>query len=410
MEKKPEPPPPMTVMFVTPTSEEVTEFEEFTGRTAATEVVELRARVSGYLQSVNFEDGVMVKKDDVLFKIDDRPFVAEEQRATAAVAQIQARIRRLTSQLRRAQELMEKKALSQNELETAQFDLDEANAALQEAQATLGMAQLNLQFTTIIAPLSGRIGRRMVDVGNIVTTDQTALATIIPIDQVHVYFDIDERTVLRLRRLENTGAIVSAMKEAVQVTIALADSEEFALNGKVDFLDNQIDPATGTLRARATVDNSDGLLAPGLFVRLKFPIGKAEPSLLIPEEAMASDQGRPFVYVVSQDGEKTTAEARSVEPGPLVGERRVIRAGLTAEDRVITTGLQRLRRKMEINPKPVEPATPGITAESAETKPQANAATGFIPVERGLCSTPYSISEFDFRFVVLGAKARKPPG
>lgn len=351
VEKKPEPPPPMSVMFVTPTTEEVTEFEEFTGRTAATEVVELRSRVSGYLNSVHFEDGVQVKKGDVLFKIDDRPFVAEEQRASAAAAQIEARIKRLTSQLRRAEELMAKKALSENEFETAQFDLDEAKAALQEAQAAYSMAQLNLEFTTITAPLDGRIGRRMVDVGNIVTTDQTALATIIPLEQVYVYFDIDERTVLRLRRLENIGAIVSAMKEAVQVNIALADSEEFAVNGKVDFLDNQIDPATGTLRARATVDNSDGLLAPGLFVRIKFPVGKAEPSLLIPEEAMASDQGRPFVFVVGKDGDKTIAEARNVETGPLVGQRRVIRAGLETGDQVIVTGLQRLRRKMEINPR-----------------------------------------------------------
>ena len=351
VEKKPEPPPPMSVMFVTPTTEEVTEFEEFTGRTAATEVVELRSRVSGYLNSVHFEDGVQVKKGDVLFKIDDRPFVAEEQRASAAAAQIEARIKRLTSQLRRAEELMAKKALSEHEFETAQFDLDEARAALQEAQAAYSMAQLNLEFTTITAPLDGRIGRRMVDVGNIVTTDQTALATIIPLEQVYVYFDIDERTVLRLRRLENIGAIVSAMKEAVQVNIALADSEEFAVNGKVDFLDNQIDPATGTLRARATVDNSDGLLAPGLFVRIKFPVGKAEPSLLIPEEAMASDQGRPFVFVVGKDGDKTIAEARNVETGPLVGQRRVIRAGLETGDQVIVTGLQRLRRKMEINPR-----------------------------------------------------------
>lgn len=351
VEKKPEPPPPMSVMFVIPTTEEVTEFEEFTGRTAATEVVELRSRVSGYLNSVHFEDGVQVKKGDVLFKIDDRPFVAEEQRASAAAAQIEARIKRLTSQLRRAEELMAKKALSENEFETAQFDLDEARAALQEAQAAYSMAQLNLEFTTITAPLDGRIGRRMLDVGNIVTTDQTALATIIPLEQVYVYFDIDERTVLRLRRLENIGAIVSAMKEAVQVNIALADSEEFALNGKVDFLDNQIDPATGTLRARATVDNSDGLLAPGLFVRIKFPVGKAEPSLLIPEEAMASDQGRPFVFVVGKDGDKTIAEARNVETGPLVGQRRVIRAGLETGDQVIVTGLQRLRRNMEINPR-----------------------------------------------------------
>ena len=353
-EKKPEPPPPMSVMFVSPVTEEVTEYEEFTGRTAATEVVELRARVSGYLDEVKFEDGAIVSKGDVLFKIDDRQFVAEEERAAAAVLQIEARIKKLTSQLRRAEELTAKKALSENELETAQYDLDEANAALKEAQATHNVALLNVQFATISAPLSGQIGRSMVDVGNIVTTDQTALATIVPLDQVHVYFDIDERTVLRLRRLEKTGTIVNAMKEPVVVRISLADSDEFAIEGKVDFLDNQIDPATGTLRARATISNTDGLLTPGLFVRLKFPIGKAEAALLIPEEAMASDQGRPFVYVVGKDGDKPIAEARSVELGPLVGQRRVIRTGVTMADQIIVTGLQRLRRKMEINPKPAQ--------------------------------------------------------
>jgi len=344
----------MSVMFVAPVTEEVTEFEEFTGRTAATEVVELRARVSGYLDEVKFDDGAIVSKGDVLFKIDDRQFVAEEERAAAAVLQIEARIKKLTSQLRRAEELMAKKALSENELETAQYDLDEANAALKEAQAALNVARLDVQFATISAPLSGQIGRSMVDVGNIVTTDQTALATIVPLDQVHVYFDIDERTVLRLRRLEKTGTIVNAMKEPVVVRISLADSDEFAIEGKVDFLDNQIDPATGTLRARATISNTDGLLTPGLFVRLKFPIGKAEPGLLIPEEAMASDQGRPFVYVVGKDGDKSIAEARSVELGPLVEQRRVIRTGVTMSDQIIVTGLQRLRRKMEINPKPAQ--------------------------------------------------------
>lgn len=355
-EKKPEPPPPMSVMFVYPVTEEVTEYEEFTGRTAATEVVELRARVSGYLDEVKFEDGALVSKGDVLFKIDDRQFVAEEERAAAAILQIEARIKKLTSQLRRAEELMARKALSENEFETAQYDLDEANAALKEAQAALNVASLNVQFATISAPLSGQIGRSMVDVGNIVTTDQTALATIVPLDQVHVYFDIDERTVLRLRRLEQTGTIVNAMKEPVVVRISLADSDEFAIEGKVDFLDNQIDPATGTLRARATISNTNGLLTPGLFVRLKFPIGKPESAVLIPEEAMASDQGRPFVYVVGKDGDKSIAEARSVELGPLVGQRRVVRTGITMEDQIIVTGLQRLRRKMEINPKPAQEA------------------------------------------------------
>ncbi len=342
----------MTVYFVAPKFEMVTEFEEFTGRTAATETIELRARVSGYLAEVNFEDGTQVSKDQVLFKIDDRSFVAEEQRTAATISQIEARIKRLTSQLRRAQELIEKKAMSPDEYDTARYDLDEANATLAEATASHELAKLNLQFTTIKAPLSGRIGRHMLDVGNLVAADQTSLATIVPLDKVHVYFDMDERTVLKLRRQQNREPNASTAEEPVEVEISLADSYEFALRGNVDFRDNQIDPATGTLRVRATVDNADGLLSPGLFVRLKYPIGKSEQSLLIPEEAMASDQGRPFVFVVGGKEPKAIAEARSVELGPLLGGQRVIRSGIKEGDQVIVTGLQRLRPSMEITSKP----------------------------------------------------------
>jgi RND family efflux transporter MFP subunit len=350
-QKKPEPPPPMTVIFVLPTMDEVTEFEEFTGRTAPTQLIELRARVSGYLDSINFQDGANVMKDQLLFKIDDRPFVAEEKRTAATVSQYEARIKRLTGELGRAQELLDRKATSQDEFDTAKFFLEEATATLAEARAAHDLAALNVKFTTITAPLDGRIGRRLLDEGNLVMADQTALAAIIPLDKVYVDFDMDERTVLKIRRTGDVSQVAQGEHSNVIVDIALADSPEFALHGRVDFLDNQIDPATGTLRARATVDNSDGLLSPGLFVRLRYPIGKPTQSLLIPEEAMASDQGRPFIYVIGEKEGKPVAEARNVEPGPLVGGNRVIRSGVNAEDRVIVTGLQRLRRNAPITPK-----------------------------------------------------------
>ena len=349
--KKSDPPPPMTVFFATPTSEEVTEFEEFTGRTAATKVVELRARVSGYLETINFVDGSNVEKDEVLFRIDDRPFVAEALRTGSVVSQFDARIKRLTSQLERAQELLDRKAMSQDEFDTAKYDLDEAKANLAESRAAHELATLNLQFTTVKSPLDGRIGRRMLDVGNLVMADQTLLAVIVPLKQVYVYFDMDERTVLKIRRAADSRVLAQGQQNSVPVQIALADSPEFSLLGKVDFMDNQIDPATGTLRTRATVDNPDGLLSPGLFVRLRYPIGHPEQSLLIPEEAMTSDQGQPFVYVVGENEGKPIAEARNVETGPLVGSNRVIRAGVKSDDKVIITGLQKLRRNTLITPK-----------------------------------------------------------
>ncbi|MFO0975330.1 MAG: efflux RND transporter periplasmic adaptor subunit [Planctomycetaceae bacterium] len=362
---KQEPPKPMSVLFVTPVSENVTEEEEFTGRTAATETVELRARVSGYLNTVQFAEGTMVKKDQVLFTIDDRSFTAEEQRTAAAAAQFAARANRLEGQESRARSLFEKKAMSEEEYEAVKYELAEARASHTAALASHEIAKLNLDFTVVKAPISGRIGQKQVDVGNLVVEDQTLLATIVPLEKVYVFFDMDERTVLRLRRMEQSGSIQSAMVEPVQIGIALADSDEFSIHGTVDFLDNQVDPATGTLRTRATVDNSSGLLSPGLFVRVRYPIGKPAAALIVPEEALASDQGRPFVFVVEEKDGKQIAVAKYIEPGPLLGNRRVIRSGITAEDKVIVTGLQRLRRNAEIAPKPQTATTPAPAVSAA---------------------------------------------
>lgn len=361
------PPKPLTVQFVLPEMQRITEQEEFTGRTAATERVELRARVSGYLQQVDFAEGRLVQKGQVLFRIDERSFRAEEKRTQAAAAQFEARAKRLRAQEQRARSLLEKRAISQEEYEAAQYELTEAEASLEAAQAAHETATLNLDFTTITAPLTGLIGQRQVDVGNLVVQDQTLLATIVPVEKINVLFDMDERTVLRLRRMQQAGQLTAADNSAVRVRIALADSDEFTLDGVMDFQDNQVDPATGTQRMRAVVDNASGLLSPGLFVRLRYPIGEPRESLLIPEECLASDQGRPFVFVaVEQDG-KEIAEARYIETGPLEGGRRVIRAGLTLEDRVITTGLQRLRRNAEIKAQPRP-----VPADSAVAPPASN--------------------------------------
>ena len=356
----PPPPPakPLTVQFVLPETRMITEQEEFTGRTAATERVELRARVSGYLQVVDFPEGRLVQKGQVLFRIDDRPFRAEEKRTQAAVAQFEARAKRLRGQEQRARSLLEKRAMSQEEYEAVQYELTEAEASLESALAAHETARLNLEFTTITAPLTGRIGQRQVDVGNLVVQDQTLLATIIPVEKVNVLFDMDERTVLRLRRLQQAGQLQETADGAIHVQVALADSDQFTLQGVVDFQDNQVDPATGTQRMRAVIENSDGLLSPGLFVRIRYPVGTARESLLIPEECLASDQGRPFVFVVQQQEGQDIAAARYIETGPLEGGMRVIRDGLTLQDRVISTGLQRLRRNAEIKAQPrPEPST-----------------------------------------------------
>lgn len=378
--KKPEKVAPPEVVFVTPTKESVIEYEEFTGRTAATDVVEIRARVTGYLNEVHFTDGADIKEGALLFAIDDRSFVAEEARTAAAIKQYEARADRLRRQLKRGEELFKKQAISQDEFETITFDLAEAEASISAAKAQHDIAKLNLEFTKVKAPISGRIGRRMVDEGNLVTADVTPLATIIPLQEVYVYFDMDERTVLKLRRLEDGGMTGPADESDVKIDIALADSDKFVLKGTINFLDNQIDPATGTLRVRATVENPDGLLSPGLFVRLRYPIGKPAEQWMVPEESIGSDQGQPIVYVIDK-GEKeftnpeTNAKetkivdmiySKRVTVGPQVGKMRVIRDGLSSTAQVAVTGLQKIRAEMEVTPKP-RTAESKATEEPTET-------------------------------------------
>ena len=345
-------PPPPTVFFALPVEQAVQEFEEFTGRTAAVMDVEVRARVSGYLDKVLFEDGADVKAGEPLFVIDDRIYQAEVARAAAAVEQAEARLARLDRQATRSDELFQKKVISEEDHDLSMFDRDEARAALAAAKATHDLAKLNLSFTRIASPIHGRISRRMIDPGNLIKADDTPLASIVSDDPIHAYFDIDERTVLRLRRLVKEGRIKASRDARVEVKLSLADDQEHNHRGVVDFEDNQIDAATGTLRVRLLIDNPERLLSPGLFVRLRFPIGKPTPSLLVPEEALASDQGRRFVYVI--DAENKVA-ARPVEVGVLVDGRRAITRGLAASERVVVTGLQRLRKNMVVEPRPQTP-------------------------------------------------------
>ena len=373
----PVPSKPLNVLYVTPVAQDVTEEEEFTGRTAPTERIELRARVSGYLQQLDFAEGKPVARDQILFQIDKRPFLAEEKRTAAAVSQFEARALRLESQEQRARSLFEKRAMSEEEYEAVKYEMTEAQASWKASLASHEMARLDLEFTEVRAPIAGMIGQRQVDPGNLVVADQTLLATIVPTEKIYVYFDMDERTVLRLRRMQHSGEIQTGLDEPVTVRIALADADEFSISGVVNFQDNEIDASTGTLRIRATVENAAGLLSPGLFVRIKYPVGGPKSSLLIPEECLASDQGRPFVFVVAANDGQQTAEARYIELGPLLGAMRVVRSGLNAEDHVIATGLQRLRRNAEIIAKQLEPTSQSDGTDAPSGKSAADeAATG----------------------------------
>lgn len=343
--------PPPEVFIASPVEQVVTDFEEFIGRTSAVETVDVRSRVSGYLHKVHFKDGADVKEGDLLLEIDERPFKAEADRAAAAVLQAKARVDRVSRNLDRATQLRESKTISQEDFEAISFDKAEAQAAYEQAVASKVLADLNLSYTKITSPLTGRLSRRLADVGNLVQADQTILANVVSLNPIYAYFDIDERTVLRLRRLIQEGKIQSARNSQVVAQIALADDREFTLKGVIDFIDNQIDPASGTLRLRVVIDNPALLLSPGFFVRLRVPVGAPHKALLVQEEALGTDQGQRFVYTLNDKDEVTYCP---VKIGPQFESRRVIENGLSPQDRVIVLGLQRVRPGVKVNPKPAE--------------------------------------------------------
>jgi RND family efflux transporter MFP subunit len=343
-------PPEVTVAY--PTEDTVTEFEEFTGHTMAISTIEIRARVSGYLDKVLFKDGSDVKAGAPLFLIDQRPYQAELERSRAAVQQAEARVERLVRQEERAKKLIPTGSITEEGFDQIRFDRAEAEGLLAAGKASVDLAELNLSFTSISSPVTGRISRRLVDPGNLVRADETPLATIVSQDPMYAYFDFDERTVLRLRRLAIEGKIASIDQGSIEVQLALADEDEFKIKGKIDFFENQVDAATGTLRVRAVIPNPDNLLSPGLFLRLRVPVSQPHKALLVREEALGTDQGQRFVYVVN---EKDEISYRRVKTGFLAHGRRVIESGLETTDRVVVTGLQRVRPNIKVVPKQIDP-------------------------------------------------------
>jgi len=372
------------VTFDFPDAEDVQEFEETTGRLVARESVEIRSRVSGYLDKTFFVDGVNVQEGQLLFQIDARPYEAELARATASVTQAKARFERLKRQEERARKLFLTKNTTQEELDLISADRSEAEAALEALEASQRLAALNRDFTKITSPISGRISRRLVDPGNLIKADDTPLVTVMSLNPIYAYFDIDERTILKVERLIREGKIPSPRDSKYQVTFALADETEFLRKGEIDFLDNHISTTTGTLRLRATVENDSLLLTPGMFIRLHVPIGNPHPAILVPEESLGSDQGQRFVYVL-EDEDKVAS--RRVKIGMLKEGRRVIEEGLSPKDKVIVSGLQRIRSGSKVQAKQRETkdnkneksldAVPKIPASSdSKATLEAKATTG----------------------------------
>lgn len=382
--------PPVTVS--NPVTQEVTEWDDYVGRVAPTEEVEVRSQVTGFLSSIHFRDGQIVKKGDLLFVIDQRPFQATVDQAKAGVAEAvsrrtqaeaqvtQARAQLLQSQanqtrtqldFERFQPLARDQAITQQELdnaeqanlaakadveaskariETASAAVIASGAALEAAQARVESANLNLGFTRVTAPITGRASRHLASVGNLISggsAQATLLTTIVTLDPIHVYFEADERAYLKYTRLARNGERPSSREVSNPVSIGLADEEGFPHAGVMDFVENKLDVNTSTIQGRARVANRDLALTPGLFVRVRLQGSGKYEGLLIPDAAVGSNLGQKYVYTVS---DKSEVEMRPVELGPLHEGLRIVRKGIQASDRVIVAGIQRVRPGAKVTP------------------------------------------------------------
>ena len=329
-------PPPPEVSVAAVLAEQVRQWDDATGRVAAIESVELRPRVSGYVQRVAFEEGAEVAKGDLLFVIDPRPYRAALDQAEANLASARAQSRLAGTQDVRAQALIDAQAISRDEFETRKAATAQAGAAVRAAEAAVAAARLDLQFTEVRAPVAGRAGRALLTTGNLAQADASLLTTVVSQDPVHVYFETDERAFLGYQAQSRAGTR-AASENAVR--IGLANETGYPHAGIVDFIDNQIDPATGTVRARAVLPNPDRRFTPGLFARVQLEGASAGPAILIDDKAVITDQDRKYVYVV---GEDNTAQRRDIVPGRIVEGLRVIESGLVAGDRVIVNGAQKV--------------------------------------------------------------------
>jgi multidrug efflux system membrane fusion protein len=321
--------PPVSAAVVV--EKQVAETQEFSGRLEAIEHVDIRPRVSGFITAVNFKPGATVKKGDVLFVIDPRPFQAEAERADAAAKAARAKAELAKLELTRAERLLADKAIAQREYDASASAQKELEANARAAQAQYETAKLNVAYTRVVSPIDGRVSKAEITLGNLVDAS-SVLTSVVSMDRIYASFDGDEDTYLRVRSQAHSG-------QPVTVRVGLANEEGFPHEGKLEFVDNQLDSQTGSVRMRATFENKDRSMAPGLFARVQIGGGDAKPALLITDRAVGTDQSHKFVFVVGADGK---AEYREVKLGPVVDGLRVVRAGLKPGEKIVVNGLQRV--------------------------------------------------------------------
>jgi membrane fusion protein, multidrug efflux system len=339
--------PPPTVTVAKPVVKTVVEHDDYTGRFNAVDFVEVRARVTGYLTKINFVDGAFVKKGDVLFVIDQRPYQATLDQSRAAVASAQARVSFSQTDLERAQNLTRTGNITEQATDQRRQTAQTAQADLDSAKAAVTQAELNLNFTEVRAPVSGKTSQRMVTEGNIVVADQTELTTIVSLDPIYFSFTVDERSFLEYQEELGIGQGRTLGNTPPNVLIALTGEKNPTHKGVLDFVDNSVDNATGSILLRATVENHDLLIKPGLFGVISMPASKPYQGVLIPDEAVGTNQDKRIVYVVGADN---TVSAREVRIGGTIDGYRIVRKGLDGSETIVISGLTRVRPGAKVTP------------------------------------------------------------
>ena len=359
------PPPDVSVAAVVKKS--VTEWDEYSGHIEAIDSAEIRPRVTGHLRRIHYAEGGLVKKGQLLFTIDDREYGAAADAARADTSRAEARVELARQELGRAESLIAARAVSQGELDQRRMEAQQAEADLQAARAQLTRAELNLEFTRVTAPFDGRAGAALVKPGNLVSPNETVLTTVVSVDPVYVTFTGDERAYLRYQELARAGTRESSRDARNPVLVGLSNEEGFPHQGEVDFVDNALDPTTGTIRVRAVLPNPDGVFTPGLFARVRLLGGSEKDALLIHEQAVLTDQDRRFVYVV---GKGNSAERRDVKIGPHVEGLVVVESGLKPGDKVIVNGMRKIFFPGQpVNPRDVPMDQPDLPAPPPAAAP-----------------------------------------
>jgi RND family efflux transporter MFP subunit len=363
-------PPPPAVSVAAPVKRAVSDFDEYVGRFAAVNSVEMRARVSGYLDGLHFKDGQIVKQGDLLFTIDKRPFQNTLDQARANLAQAKSNLTFTEADYTRGQQLVRDKTITEQTFEQRSQAYRNAQASVSNNEAAVRQAELDIQFTELRAPVNGRIGDRRVSPGNLVTGgtagNTTLLATIVSTDPIYFEFTFDEASFLRYERMSKNGNDIASRSAGVQVALKLIDEQDFAHNGDMDFVDNAIDRSTGTIRGRAVFANPNNIFTPGMFARVRVPGSPSYEALLVPDAAIGTEQARKFVLTVNADN---TVVPKYVTLGQTTADNlRVIKNGLSPDDRVIVNGLLRARPGQKVTPQ--EEGKPGAAPAQGASPPQ----------------------------------------